>query len=158
MWLRISATVLIAFSWGCGNRDGTTELETYITALRKLHHYNRKIQDHIDHFDNPELEAGANEVETVRKLIDDYARRVRSLGEPEDPALQKIHELYVRSFDETVGPERARSAEPEQRRDAEARRLRRLRRDIRDLVYPALRVLLARRNLEGSEYTLQWPR
>ena len=94
----------------------------------------------------------------MRKSIDDYAREVRSLMKPEDPALKKIHALYIRSLDEAMDPDRRQFMQPGQERNAAARRLRRLRWNLRDVVYPALRVLVARRNLKGSEFTLTWPR
>ncbi len=157
MWFGL-AIVLIFGLWSCGDREGNAELEAYIARIQELHHHNRKIQELIESFDNPQFEAGEKEAEIVRKSIDDYAREVWSLGKLEDPALKKIHALYIRSFDETMDPDRDQSVEPGQEGNAAARRLRRLRRDLREVVYPALRVLMARRNLKGSEFALTWPR
>ena len=158
MWSRISAPVLIVALWSCEDRAEIAETAAYVARIKKFHHYNQEIQNRIDYFDNPHLGAAEEEMESVRTLIEGYAREVNSLGKPEDPALRKIHGLYVRSLEEFLDPDHHRGEGPGQRCRAVAERLRQLRRNVRDLVHPGLRVLLARRNLEGSEYELRWPR
>ena len=157
MWSRISAPVLIVALWSCEDRAEIAETAAYVARVKKFHHYNQEIQNRIDYFDNPHLGAVEEEMESVRTLIEDYARQVKSLGEPDDPALRRIHELYVRSLEEFLDPGNDRLEEPGQQCRAAASGLRQLRRNIRDLVHPGLRVLLARRNLDGSEYDLRWP-
>lgn len=148
MWSRISAPVMIAALWGCADRAEIGETAAYVARVKKLHHYNQEIQTRIDYFADLHLDAGEAEMESARTLIEDYAREVKLLGGPNDPALRRIHELYVRSLEEFLDPGNDRSVEPG---------LRQLRRNIRDLVHPGLRVLLARRNLDGGEYDLRWP-
>lgn len=148
MWSRISAPVMIAALWGCADRAEIGETAAYVARVKKLHHYNQEIQTRIDYFADLHLDAGEAEMESARTLIEDYAREVKLLGGPDDPALRRIHELYVRSLEEFLDPGNDRSVEPG---------LRQLRRNIRDLVHPGLRVLLARRNLDGGEYDLRWP-
>ncbi len=157
MWSRISASVMIAALWGCADRAEIGETAAYVARVKKLHHYNQEIQTRIDYFADLHLDAGEAEMESVRTLIEDYAREVKLLGGPDDPALRRIHELYVRSLEEFLDPGKDRSEGPGQRRRAVAPGLRQLRRNIRDLVHPGLRVLLARRNLDGDEYDLRWP-
>ena len=157
MCWRISAPVMIAVLWGCADRAEIGETAAYVARVKKLHHYNQEIQTRIDYFGNLHLDAGEEEMESVRTLIEDYVREVKSLGEPDDPALRRIHELYVRCLEEFLDPGDHRSEGPGQQRRAAAPGLRQLRRNIRDLVHPGLRVLLARRNLDGSEYDLRWP-
>ena len=157
MRLRISAPVMIVALWGCADRAEIGETAAYVARVKKLHHYNQEVQIHIDSFGNLHLVAGEEEMESVRTLIEDYAEEVKSLGEPDDPALRRIHELYVRSFEEFLDPGNDRLEGSGQQCRAVAPGLRQLRRNIRDLVHPGLRVLLARRNLDGSEYDLRWP-
>ena len=141
----------------CGDEAQVEELKQYVKAVKKLQHYNVKIEDYIHRLNDPTIEKTEEDINTARGLLDEYAAAAGALVEPDDNYLRSTHELYLRSFVDAKRVATDRTGDLRRQAHSVKIGFSNLRNAIRGRVLPTLGLLLSRKNLEIDEYKLEWP-
>jgi len=153
----LAALTMVLGLWACSEEADTNELKAYVKDLQKLSTFNERVQGYITKLDDPTFEVTEESNNGARKLLEEYAKAVDGVFEPDNNALRSTHELYLRTFVDARRLATDRTGDLKRQAHSVAIGFRNLRRDVGLRLYPSIAVLLARKNLETEEYALNWP-
>jgi hypothetical protein len=148
---------LLALTSGCGKEQEATELKTYITTIKQLDSYSRRVQAEILRFDDPTQEITNADIVAAFDLLVEYQKAVADVTPPETSTGGNTHDLFVRSFDEAMGLASDEKGNTKRRAHSAAIGLRNLRKKLKDRVYPTFNLLMTRLKMTGEENELSWP-
>jgi hypothetical protein len=154
----ILTLALLAVALGCGGREQeAAEMRQYVLELKKIEHYNEKVEQAIVRFDDPTIAVTMADIQAVRTLIDDYHKAVVAVVPPDESKPKSTHGIYIRAFDEAKRLAADETGDIGRQAHSVAIGLRTLRREIGDRAYPTLSLLLSNLNVTGDDVALSWP-
>ena len=157
MLRRLAVSVLVLVLWGCGgNEEEAEELKAYVAKMQQLEQYTRQISDYISRLDDPSIKITRADLDTARKLINDYIAAVEQIGSPEYDDLRRAYNNYLRKIAQAKDLAVDTGRELKRERGNVAIALRHIEKMTKQHYQSAIDLLWTRQRLPG-EMPLKWP-